>query len=88
MTDECSFWTGFAIGLITSLIGVLLWCIAYCSVVEKPNEILRIEYKNTSAGASKTMIEDMVKTHFPSNVWENADYDCSKTKVKIELSNP
>lgn len=86
--EECSFWIGFAMGLFIALIVVLLWCITYCFIVEKPNKILRIEYKNANVGASRTMIEDMVKTHFPSNAWENADYDCSKIRVKIELSNP
>ena len=49
---------------------------------------MRVEYRNRNVEVSRQLFEDMVKSQFPSNKWQNADYDCSKNKVWIQLSNP
>lgn len=88
MSDERCFWGGFTIGAVSIL--VLIFVILSCreAGMNKDSEILRIEYKNSSNGASREMVEDMVKTHFPSSKWENVEYDCSKYRVKVDFSNP
>ena len=88
MSDEGCFWGGFAVGAASIL--VLVFVILTCREAgrNRDSEILRVEYKNVNNGASREMVEDMVKTHFPSNKWENVEYDCSKNRVNVEFSNP
>ena len=88
MSDEGTFWGGFAAGAVATLFLVFI-CLAIRETGRnRDSEILRIEYKNINNGASREMVEDMVKTQFPSNKWENVEYDCSKNRVKVEFSNP
>lgn len=88
MSDDGSFWGGFAAGAVATLFFVFV-CSAIWNVAKNnDSEILRVEYKNLSNGASREMIEDMVKTHFPSSKWENVEYDCSKNRVEVKFSNP
>ena len=88
MSDNGCFWGGFAVGAVS----ILLLVFAVLSFREanrnNDSEILRVEYKNVNNGASREMVEDMVKTQFPSSKWENVEYDCSKNRVKVEFSNP
>jgi len=88
MSDNGCFWGGFAVGaFVTLFLGFV--CLAVReSVKNKDSEILRIEYKNFNNGASREMVEDMVKTQFPSSKWENVEYDCSKNRVEVKFSNP
>ena len=88
MSDEGCFWGGFAVGALAMLFLVFVCLTTRESVKNKDSEILRVEYKNVNIGASREMVEDMVKTHFPSSKWENVEYDCSKNRVKVEFSNP
>lgn len=88
MSDEGTFWGGFAAGAVATLFLVFI-CLAIRETARnKDSEILRIEYKNENNGASRELVEDMVKTQFPSSKWENVEYDCSKNRVKVEFSNP
>lgn len=88
MSDDGSFWGGFAAGALATLFLVFI-CLAIRETARNADaEILRVEYKNINNGASREMVEDMVKTHFPSSKWENVEYDCSKNRVKVEFSNP
>lgn len=88
MSDDGSFWGGFAAGVLATLFLVFV-CSAIWNVAKNnASEILRVEYKNLNNGASREIVEDMVKTHFPSSKWENVEYDCSKNRVKVEFSNP
>lgn len=88
MSDEGNFWGGFATGAVATLFLVFI-CLAIRETARNSDpEILRIEYKNINNGASRELVEDMVKTHFPSSKWENVEYDCSKIRVKVEFSNP
>ena len=88
MSDEGCFFGGFAIGAVSVL--VLALAILSCREAgrNRDSEILRVEYKNINNGASREMIEDMVKTQFPSNKWENVEYDCTKNRVEVKFSNP
>ena len=88
MSDEGCFWGGFTVGAVSTLflVFVILTCIEASR--NQDDEILRIEYKNVNNGASREMVEDMVKTQFPSSKWENIEYDCSRIRVKVEFSNP
>lgn len=88
MSDKGCFWGGFTIGAVSLL--VLMLSILSCreTSMNRYSEILRIEYKNINNGASREIVEDMVKTHFPSSKWENVEYDCSKNIVRVEFSNP
>ncbi len=88
MSDEGCFWGGFAVGVVSTLVMVLVVLTYLETNRNQDNEILRIEYKNINNGASRELVEDMVKTHFPSSKWENVEYDCSKIRVKVEFSNP
>ena len=88
MNDEGSFWGGFAGGVLATLFLVFVCFAIRETARNKDSEILRIEYKNINNGASRELVEDMVKTHFPSSKWENVEYDCSKIRVKVEFSNP
>lgn len=88
MSDDGCFWGGFACGALAILVIGLVCFVAKESVSNKDSEILRVEYKNTNDGASRELIENMVKTQFPSSKWENVEYDCSKNRVKVEFSNP
>lgn len=88
MSDEGCFWGGVTVGAVVMLTLTLLFCGVRSAQHEKDSEILRVEYKNINNGASREMVEDMVKTHFPSSKWENVEYDCSKNRVKVEFSNP
>lgn len=88
MSDEGTFWGGFAAGAVATLFLVFI-CLAIRETGRnRDSEILRIEYKNINDGASRELVEDMVKTQFPSSKWENVEYDCSKIRVKVEFSNP
>ena len=88
MSDEGCFWSGFAGGVLATLF-LVFTCLAICETVRnRDSEILRVEYKNLNNGASRELVEDMVKTQFPSSKWENVEYDCSKIRVKVEFSNP
>ena len=88
MSDDRCFWGGFMISAVSML--VLVFVILSCCEASrnKGSEFLRIEYKNVNNGASRELVEDMVKTHFPSSRWENVEYDCSKNRVKVKFSNP
>ena len=88
MNDEGCFWGGFVIGAISTLVMVFVVLSCLEAGRNRDDEILRIEYKNINNGASRELVEDMVKTHFPSSRWENVEYDCSKIRVKVEFSNP
>jgi len=88
MSDEGCFWSGFTIGAVLILVLVFVILFRREASMNKDSEILRIEYKNINNGASRKIVEDMVKTHFPSSKWENVEYDCSKNRVKVEFSNP
>ena len=88
MSDEGCFWGGFALGAVLLLVLVLVVSSLQEAIRNKDSEILRIEYKNINNGASRELVENMVKTHFPSSKWENVEYDCSKIRVKVEFSNP
>lgn len=88
MSDEVCFWGGVAIGALATLFLVLACVAIWESAKNRDSEILRIEYKNENNGASRELVEDMVKTHFPSSKWENVECDCSKIRVKVEFSNP
>lgn len=88
MSDEKCFWGGFVVGAVSILILVLVILSGREASRNRDTEILRIEYKNINNGASREMIENMVKTQFPSSKWENVEYDCSKNRVNVEFSNP
>ena len=88
MSNDGCFWGGFTIGAVVMLVLTLFFYGIRDASRNRDSEILRIEYKNTNNGASREMVEDMVKTHFPSSKWENVEYDCSKNRVKVEFSNP
>ena len=88
MSDEGCFWGGFALGAVLLLVLVLVVSSLQEAIRNKDSEILRIEYKNINNGASRELVENMVKTHFPSSKWENVEYDCSKNRVNVEFSNP
>ena len=88
MSDEGCFFGGFAVGAVSVLVLVLVILSCREAGGNKNSEILRVEYKNINDGASRELVEDMVKTHFPSSKWENVEYDCSKNRVKVEFSNP
>ena len=88
MSDDRCFWGGFTIGAVSLLVLVLVVLSCREAGRNRDSEILRIEYKNSNNGASREMVEDMVKTQFPSSKWENVEYDCSKNRVKVEFSNP
>ena len=88
MSDDGCFWGGFAVGALAILFLMFMCFAIHETVRNKDPEILRIEYKNINNGASRELVEDMVKTHFPSSKWENVEYDCSKNRVKVEFSNP
>ena len=88
MTDRW-FWLGFAAGLSFAVLIVLVGCIAYSNAEYESSEILKVEYyNNTGLNVSRAMIENIVKTQFPSSTWENAKCESSKNRVKIKLSNP
>ena len=88
MSDDGCFWGGFAVGAVATLFLVFI-CLAIRETARNSDpEILRIEYKNINNGARRELIEDMVKTQFPSSKWENVEYDCSKNRAKVEFSNP
>ena len=87
-SENSSFLCGFLFGiLVTAFMFFIGWAIRD-SYINRDSEIMRVEYRNRNVEVSRQLVEDMVKMHFPSNVWENADYDCSKSRVKLELSNP
>ena len=88
MSDEGCFWGGFTIGVVVMLTLTLVLCGVREASRNKDSEILRVEYKNVNNGASREMIEDMVKTQFPSSKWENVEYDCTKNRVEVKFSNP
>ena len=88
MSDEGTFWGGFAAGAVATLFLVFICFAIRETARNRDSEILRIEYKNVNNGASREMVEDMVKTHFPSSKWENVEYDCTKNRVNVEFSNP
>ena len=88
MSDEGCFWGGFAVGATSILVLVLVILTCREAGRNRDSEILRIEYKNINNGASREMVEDMVKTQFPSSKWENVEYNCSKNRVNVEFSNP
>lgn len=88
MSDDGCFWGGFAAGALAMLFLGFVCLTVRESVRNKDSEILRIEYKNINNGASREMVEDMVKIQFPSSKWENVEYDCSKNRVNVEFSNP
>lgn len=88
MSDDRCFWGGFAAGALATLFLVFICLTIHETSKNVDTEILRVEYKNINNGASREMVEDMVKTHFPSSKWENVEYDCSKNRVKVEFSNP
>ena len=88
MSDDRCFWGGFTLGAAVMLVLTLFFCGVREASRNRDSEILRIEYKNINNGASREMVEDMVKTQFPLSKWENVEYDCSKNRVKVEFSNP
>ena len=69
MSDEGCFWGGFATGVVSILSLVFVILSIREASKNKGSEILWVEYKNINNGASREMIEDMVKTQFPSNKW-------------------
>ena len=88
MSDEGCFWGGFACGAIAALFLALMCFVIRETARNNYSEILRIEYKNLNNGANRELVENMVKTQFPSSKWENVEYDCSKAWAKVEFSNP
>ena len=88
MSDDRCFWCGFATGALVTLFLVFICWAIHDTARNKDSEILRIEYKNINNGASRELVEDMVKTQFPSSKWENVEYNCSKNRVNVEFSNP
>jgi hypothetical protein len=85
---DSGVFTGFMIGVVGTLIMSIFVHGVVDSVKNRHSEIVRVEYRNRNGEASREIVENMVKSQFPSNKWQNADYDCNKFRVKIELSNP
>ena len=87
-SENGSFLVGFLFGiLVTAFMFFIGWAIRD-SYINHDGEIMRVEYRNRNVETSRQLVEDMVKSQFPSNKWQNADYDCSKNRVWIQLSNP
>jgi hypothetical protein len=87
-SENGSFLAGLLMGI---LLTVFMFCIGWVvsdAQRNRDSEIIRIEYRNKKGETSRQLVEDMVKNQFPSNKWQNADYDCSKNRVWIQLSNP
>ena len=87
-TENGSFVVGLLFGIIImAFLFFIGWAIRD-SYINHDGEIVRVEYRNRNAEDSREMAEDMIRRRFPSNKWQNADYDCSKNRVWIQLSNP
>lgn len=78
----------FICGILVAAVVFIGVSIITACVTDNENEFIEIRYRNKAGGASKQLVENMVKNQFPSNTWTNVNCRSSSTYVKIRLANP
>ena len=87
-SENSRFYVGFVLGFLVAAFTIFIIGGVIDAQENRDSEIVRIEYKNKNGEVSREIVENMVKSQFPSNKWQNANCSCSKNRVRIQLSNP